>query len=109
MNYPDISNIAASFAYHLRGSSRNALMRRGAPSRCAVIPGWPEGPDLRCAIAHRGISMWLGYARQSRDSGFDAPRRPGMTDVRSRRARLLAQLAIIDIADRDRPPGDRAA
>src|SRR5437879_13486784 len=25
-----------------------------------VIPGWSEGPDLRCAIAHR----------ESRDSGF---------------------------------------
>jgi hypothetical protein len=23
----------------------------------AVIPGWSEGPDLRCAIAHRGISI----------------------------------------------------
>src|SRR6266436_4056137 len=22
----------------------------------SVIPGWSEGPDLRCAIAHRGIS-----------------------------------------------------
>jgi predicted exporter len=23
-----------------------------------VIPEWPEGPDLRCAIAHRGISRF---------------------------------------------------
>src|SRR5450756_3214715 len=23
-----------------------------------VIPGWSEGPDLRCAIAHRGISRF---------------------------------------------------
>src|SRR5882757_11275781 len=25
---------------------------------CFVIPGWSEGPDLRCAIAHRGISRF---------------------------------------------------
>jgi hypothetical protein len=24
----------------------------------SVIPGWSEGPDLRCAIAHRGISRF---------------------------------------------------
>src|SRR5258708_32518574 len=24
----------------------------------AVMPGWSEGPDLRCAIAHRGISRF---------------------------------------------------
>jgi hypothetical protein len=24
----------------------------------AVIPGWSEGPDHRCAIAHRGISRF---------------------------------------------------
>src|SRR4051812_26685098 len=30
---------------------------------------WSEGPDFRCAIAHR----------ESRDSGFDAAHRPGMT------------------------------
>src|SRR5258705_10973111 len=23
-----------------------------------VIPGWSEGPDLRCAVAHRGISRF---------------------------------------------------
>src|ERR1700730_17409882 len=33
----------------------------------AVIPGWSEGPDLRCAIAHRGISRF-------RVRVFDAPR-----------------------------------
>jgi hypothetical protein len=31
-----------------------------------VIPGWTEGPDLRCAIAHRGI---LGF----RVSRYRAP------------------------------------
>src|ERR1700694_612810 len=33
----------------------------------AVIPGWSEGPDLRCAIAHWGISRF-------RVRVFDAPR-----------------------------------
>src|SRR5207253_6646282 len=33
----------------------------------AVIPGWSAGPDLRCAIAHRGISRF-------RVRIFDAPR-----------------------------------
>src|SRR5713101_10097173 len=33
----------------------------------SVIPGWSEGPDLRCAIAHRGISRF-------RVRVFDAPR-----------------------------------
>jgi len=23
-----------------------------------VIPGWSEGPDLRCTVAHRGISRF---------------------------------------------------
>src|SRR6266567_7766698 len=36
---------------------------------CVVIPGWPEGPDLRCAIAHRGISRFRARANA----------RPGMT------------------------------
>src|SRR5260221_13976574 len=34
---------------------------RGAKRRSkstSVIPGWSEGPDLRCAIAHRGISRF---------------------------------------------------
>src|SRR6185312_10883902 len=36
----------------------------------SVIPGWSGGPDP-----------------ESRDSGFDAPHRPGMTATRSRRHR----------------------
>jgi hypothetical protein len=55
--------------------------RRRRSNPILVIPGWSEGPDLRCAIAHR----------ESLDSGFDpepviGPRlartrwhRPGMT------------------------------
>src|SRR5712664_2461873 len=28
------------------------------PDTDTVIPGWSEGPDRRCAIAHRGISRF---------------------------------------------------
>src|SRR6266702_8563165 len=28
------------------------------PDTDSVIPGWSEGPDRRCAIAHRGISRF---------------------------------------------------
>src|SRR5665647_1259632 len=34
-----------------------ALELRGHQPKI-VIPGWSEGPDLRCAIAHRGISRF---------------------------------------------------
>src|SRR5712675_3297310 len=33
-----------------------ARKRRSNPD--SVIPGWSAGPDLRCAIAHRGISRF---------------------------------------------------
>jgi hypothetical protein len=36
-------------------SLRGAKRRSNPPF---VIPGWSEGPDLRCAIAHRGISRF---------------------------------------------------
>src|SRR6266436_1632591 len=36
-------------------SLRGATRRSNPPF---VIPGWSEGPDLRCAIAHRGISRF---------------------------------------------------
>jgi hypothetical protein len=32
--------------------------RRSGDFPHSVIPGWSEGPDLRCAIAHRGISRF---------------------------------------------------
>jgi hypothetical protein len=31
---------------------------RGGLMCSIVIPGWTEGPDLRCAIAHREISRF---------------------------------------------------
>ena len=37
----------------------------------AVIPGWSAGPDLRCAIAHRGISRF-------RVRCFASPRNDGV-------------------------------
>src|SRR5690242_18148942 len=42
----------------------------------AVIPGWSAGPDLRCAIADRGISR---FSDVQCTSEFDASHRPGMT------------------------------
>src|SRR5437016_14359653 len=32
--------------------------QRGVAISDSVIPGWSEGPDLGCAIAHRGISRF---------------------------------------------------
>src|SRR6202165_2626013 len=48
-------------------SGRSGFITNGE----GVIPGWSEGPYQRRAIAHR----------ESRDSGFDASRRPGMTAI----------------------------
>src|SRR4051812_12310529 len=57
---------------YLRPSLRGA-QRRSKPS--FVIPGWSEGPDP-----------------ESRDSGFDASHRPGMTAEPS-----LTRLGILDV------------
>src|SRR3981081_1083642 len=38
-----------------RGEDAAPRMRAGM---YPVIPGWSEGPDLRCAIAHWGISRF---------------------------------------------------
>src|SRR5439155_12563927 len=40
-------------------------------SNSVVVPGWSEGPDLRCAIAHRGISRF-------RVRCFASPRNDGV-------------------------------
>src|SRR6266700_5291639 len=48
--------------------------------RLTVIPGWSEGPDLSCAIAHRGISRF-------RVRVFDAPRNDG--EQRVHRTKIL--------------------
>ena len=37
-------------------SGHSGVMRSNPTS--VVIPGWSEGPDLRCTIAHRGISRF---------------------------------------------------
>src|SRR5260370_42174481 len=47
-----------------------------------VIPGWSEGPDLRCAIAHRGISRF-------RVRVFDGPRNDSGPALFHERARWL--------------------
>src|ERR1022692_493631 len=51
-----------------RASAGRPLCKRTPKSD--VIPGWSEGPDLRCAIAHRGISRFR----------VRAIARPGMTN-----------------------------
>src|ERR671934_1596157 len=42
-----------------------------------VIPGWSEGPDLRCAIAHRGISRFSGAQLRTIVRCFASPRNDG--------------------------------
>src|SRR6266581_2780411 len=41
-----------------RGTIKWPLDRIALSSTAMVIPGWSEGPDLRCAIAHWGISRF---------------------------------------------------
>src|SRR6202035_3277674 len=58
-------------------SSKPPSARRWASRRfisCTVIPGWSEGPDLRCAIAHRGISSFSDVQLHIVVRIFDAPR-----------------------------------
>jgi len=43
-----------------------------------VVPGWSEGPDLRCAIAHRGIPGFRVRAKR-------APRNDRLKTKRTRR------------------------
>jgi hypothetical protein len=40
----------------MSGVATSLRAKRSDPD--AVIPGWSAGPDLRCAIAHRGISRF---------------------------------------------------
>jgi hypothetical protein len=57
---------------------RAARTRMHVPSSPAsVIPGWSEGPDLRCAIAHRGISRFRVRCCAS-------PRNDGLSWIASR-------------------------
>src|SRR6266850_2121164 len=46
-------------------------------ANCSVIPGWSEGPDLRCAIAHRGISRFSGAQLRTIVRCFALPRNDG--------------------------------
>src|SRR3954467_15879061 len=52
--------------------SQRSLRANRRRNSAFVIPGWSAGPDLRCAIAHRGISR----------SRVRAKARPGMTAFR---------------------------
>src|SRR5579872_2186220 len=46
-------------------------------SSSLVVPGWSEGPDLRCAIAHRGTSRFSDAQVRTLIRSFYS--RPGMT------------------------------
>ena len=56
----------------LQPAATGSLPRRtdgyGLPVRTVfrIIPGWSEGPDLRCAIAHRGILRFRVRSLRSR-------------------------------------------
>ncbi len=60
---------------HVRRAGR-VLAEPGGKDEVAsiVIPGWSEGPDLRCAIAHRGISRFRvrAYARPGMTARFES-------------------------------------
>src|SRR5258705_11551609 len=59
--------------YWIVRSSRTMTARCGVKRSNPpfVIPGWYEGPDLRCAIAHRGISRFRARC-------FASPRNDGV-------------------------------
>src|SRR6266850_1226457 len=46
-----------------------------------VIPGWSEGPDLRCAIAHRGISRFSDVQSHIPVRCFASPRNDDGTET----------------------------
>src|SRR5438874_11679253 len=54
----------------------------------SVIPGWSEGPDLRSAIAHRGISRFSGAQLRTIVRCFASPRNDGGVKFEGRWLRL---------------------
>src|SRR6266850_4254153 len=46
-----------------------------------VIPGWSEGPDLRCAIAHRGIARFSDVQSNIQVRCFASPRNDDGTET----------------------------
>ena len=72
------NDLASSGRCQRRGKRTHAhhcshCAKRERP-RASVIPGWSEGPDLRCAIAHRGI--WRFRVRC-----YASPRNDGLNEV----------------------------
>jgi hypothetical protein len=63
---PDHWHKGTAFTKYLLLHDHTAIV-----AHTAVIPGWCEAPDLRCAIAHRGISRFRVRCFTSH--------RPGMT------------------------------
>jgi hypothetical protein len=88
------------------GRPRVRVWRAFAPMNClgfnfqtarkpiAVIPGWSAGPDLRYAIAHRGISRF-------RVRCFASPRNDGVwVDSSPQRRQTQVQIRLRDPATR---------
>jgi hypothetical protein len=83
---PEVTIIGEGTWYIDRGDRKSAVaaLRVALVQRIAwaedyfkaVIPGWSEGPDLRCAIAHRGISRFSDVQLPIVVRAFA---RPGMT------------------------------
>src|ERR1700756_522423 len=68
--------------------SAPSATRAGRAEGPTVIPGWSEGPDLRCAIAHRGISRF-------RVRCFASPRNDGLFCLGTLAQNILLHLAAI--------------
>jgi hypothetical protein len=69
----EIAKLCPGTAGCLKIESIMAVIARSASDEIlsVVIPGWSEGPDLRCAIAHRGISRFRARCFASpRNDGF---------------------------------------
>src|SRR5260370_15376939 len=62
---------------------------------CSVIAGWSEGPELRCAIAHRGISRFAGAQLRTWFDAFASPRNDGVARARCMTA---LKLGLLDAA-----------
>src|SRR6266550_4253977 len=83
----------------LRGAERR--------SNLSVIPGWSEGPDLRCAIAHRGIlGFRVRYFASPRNDGYLLRADPVARNDRSLRAERLRQVRdqVFLVFNADRQP-----